>query len=320
MPTPGPWQDGWQVTVPGVAAAFGRRRGKATGAAENIGHPEVDTDAEVDALFNNLRLVTDGGTVDAGTVDFFGSICGGSVTHISDPGGVSVTGFNASDQGWFFVANTPAAWTDYRNGVASLAFTAGASGWEIEGGDVQHQTIDSASIEIPVVVVSVNDNPITSIRVDIYTMPAGDQTDIGGVGVRREQRDLVTTGIGTTTLDPVSLNLGVGDFDPAFGGVQVYPHSRQAPDDPPPLPPWNVNYDPSAAGTVASITFRNEGTTVATYQVTWPRYRLLFDEEIPTAEPTVTRQWPRDDALGSMGSGTRIYPPPRRGRVYPAQL
>lgn len=51
--------------------------------------------------------------------------------------------------------------------------------------------------------------------------------------------------------------------------------------------------------------------------ITPPRARWLLPTA--TAEPSVTRQWPRDDALGSMGSGTRIYPPPRRGRVYPAQ-
>jgi hypothetical protein len=55
-------------------------------------------------------------------------------------------------------------------------------------------------------------------------------------------------------------------------------------------------------------------------------FRIRSEEPLPYEPPppptavalAVTRLYPRDDSLGSMGSAPRLYPPPRSGRIYPA--
>lgn len=319
MPTPGPWQNPLQLTIPGSRSDGGRDR-RARNDTETF-HPGFTSTAEIDMLVNERRATLDEGTIS--TVLLAGSPlesrCSVSVFYEEEIDGAYVASGEASDHGWWFSADLTSGWTAYLSAVSGAAVGAGASGYEIEGGTSPHiVSVDAADITIPVVLTG-GPHPLISMKVDIRTIAAADYTSLDGVATLRETRGLETSypvdGFGgTESLDPITLHLSPTDFHADEGGVHVYPDSTQGES-----PAWNTRGFLTAE-VVPEIRFRSEGTVTATYDVTFPRYRLLFDgDSLPSTDESVTRLYPRDDNLG-LGSASRLYPPPRRGRIYPAQL
>lgn len=305
MPTYGPWIDGPQWEVPGFRAAGGRNRFN-----ESPGefYPGVDSEAEVDALYNTVRLETDGGAISTSldvispSSSFYAN-CILASTYDEANLRTVMNVRRANDHGWWFIANYTSAFTDYLGFVAFTEKPPDADGYEIEGGTSAHvESVDSASIEIELELFG--GAPLATMQVGMYTAPATDYTDLSGTATLRETRELTVSypagTTGTTPEDPLTLALTTGDFEPSGGGVQVYPNSTQANE----LPDWETGgYIGDIAG--ARIWLRSTGTYAATYMVTFPRYRYVYDDE---AVISVVRNYPRRDGLG-FATASRNYPP-----------
>lgn len=317
MPTPGPWQDAMPLTIPGTITQSGRYRWGLD--ATDAYHPGVMDAEDIDSVVNARRLNTNAGETGSGGWAEFGSRCGVDVYYDEDIGGVEGTFVDrgeALDTGWFLAANLVNGWGTYTSAVSAIAFGAGASGYEIEGGNLLHiVSVDGVNASIPLL-LSGTDAPMLTMDVRFYTAPAEDYTTSPTAATLRDARSLSTSypvhsDGGTEAQPPLVLDLSPPDFDPTDGGLHVYPISSQEPSG-----PWATGGYAGRGQILSQIILYTEGTVTLTYDVTFPRYRLLFDEAIPPTivEERVTRLYPRDDALG-LGSAPRLYPPPRGGRV-----